>query len=63
MNLSDQLSEQDSIGKDENALNSDSERIIQENKILNKINTSSKFFYEIDYDEELKNDFDDDELE
>jgi hypothetical protein len=59
-------------GSDENDSNSKNEvhdydsdygRLIREKKELDKINNCKKFFYEINFEEELNNDIDSDELE
>jgi len=42
---------------------SDYDRLVREKKELDKINNCKKFFYEINFEEELNNDIDSDELE
>ena len=56
------LDDDDSVEENAN-LDSDTEKIIKDKKKLDAINDGTKFFFDIDIDKELKNDFDDEDLE
>jgi hypothetical protein len=54
----DIIDDDDSVEENAN-LDSDTEKIIKDKKKLDAINDQTKFFFDIDIDEELANDFDD----
>jgi hypothetical protein len=60
--LDEDIDDDDSVEENAN-LDSDTEKIIKDKKKLDAINDGTKFFFDIDIDQELKNDFDDEELE
>ena len=60
--MDEDVDDDDSVEENAN-LDSDTEKIIKDKKKLDAINDGTKFFFDIDIDQELKNDFDDEELE
>ena len=58
----EECDEDDSVEENAN-LDSDTEKLIKNRKKLDAINNGTKFFFDIDIDNELKNDFDSEDLE